>query len=189
VFVSDHGEMLGERQFRFSKYCLYDSSVRVPMILSGSYIPETRRGSEDERPAELIDLVPTLTKIAGLEANPLLPGLDLFGEIKRKGTFCEFHTKNGSGQHLAPALMWRKQDWKLILYLPVPLSAAIEQVDQFQGELYHLSSDPQEWHNLYKDQSHSSIREKLTVELLMHLASTWTRGPFFYDKHDLQALR
>jgi len=29
AFTSDHGEMLGERNFRFSKYCLYDSSVRV----------------------------------------------------------------------------------------------------------------------------------------------------------------
>jgi arylsulfatase A-like enzyme len=34
VFTSDHGDMLGERNYRFTKYCLYDSSVRVPVILS-----------------------------------------------------------------------------------------------------------------------------------------------------------
>ena len=35
LYLSDHGEMLGDRYHRFSKYCLYDGSVRVPMILAG----------------------------------------------------------------------------------------------------------------------------------------------------------
>lgn len=38
--VADHGEMPGERNFRFSKYCLFESSVRVagakpPVTLPG----------------------------------------------------------------------------------------------------------------------------------------------------------
>ncbi|UUZ81889.1 sulfatase-like hydrolase/transferase [Paenibacillus sp. P26] len=188
VFVSDHGEMLGERRFRFSKYCLYDSGVRVPMILSGSYIPEAKRGTVDERPAELVDLVPTLSEVAGLPRNPQLPGLDLFGELQRKGTFCEFHAKATDGRHLPPALMWRKKDWKLILYMPGTIADAVGRVDQFQGELYHLAEDPNEWNNLYGDEQYAAIRERMTGELLMHLACVWTRGPFFYDKQGLEAL-
>ncbi|UUZ97665.1 sulfatase-like hydrolase/transferase [Paenibacillus sp. P25] len=188
VFVSDHGEMLGERRFRFSKYCLYDSGVRVPMILSGSYIPEAKRGTVDERPAELVDLVPTLSEVAGLPRNPQLPGLDLFGELQRKGTFCEFHAKATDGRHLPPALMWRKKDWKLILYMPGTIADAVGRVDQFQGELYHLAEDPNEWNNLYGDEQYAAIRERMTGEPLMHLACVWTRGPFFYDKQGLEAL-
>ncbi|ULL16992.1 DUF229 domain-containing protein [Paenibacillus sp. H1-7] len=188
VFVSDHGEMLGERRYRFSKYCLYDSSVRVPLILSGSLIPEDKRGTVDERPAELIDLVPTLMNVAGLNSNPQLPGLDLFGELQRQGTFCEFHAKGTGGTHMPPALMWRKRDWKLILYLPGGLQNALSRVDQVQGELYHLAEDPNEWNNLYGAAEHAAIRERMTAELLMHLACAWTKGPAFYDKNGLQAL-
>ncbi|UQZ81979.1 Arylsulfatase [Paenibacillus konkukensis] len=191
VFVSDHGEMLGERAYRFSKYCLYDSSVRVPMILSGSYIPEPLRGTIDERPAELVDLVPTLAGVAGSPRNPQLPGLDLLGARQRAGTFCEFHGKGYSNKlsvHSAPSLMWRKKEWKLIMYLPGAIEDAIGRVDRFQGELYHLTDDPNEWNNLYDDEAYSAIRERMTAELLMHLACVWAKGPFFYDRHGLEAL-
>lgn len=154
--------MLGERQHRFSKYCLYDSSVRVPMILAGSYLPQGVQGSVDDRPAELVDLVPTLSKVAGLPGNPQLPGLDLLGETQRLGTFCEFHGKGAEPHHSAPALMWRKQDYKLILYMPGKLGEAIGRIDEFQGELYDLAADPNEWHNRYADENYARIRERMT---------------------------
>ncbi|WP_159887149.1 sulfatase family protein [Paenibacillus puerhi] len=188
VFVSDHGEMLGERQYRFSKYCLFESSVRVPLILSGSRIPQELRGTVDERPAELIDLVPTLVKAAGAEVNPLLPGLDLLGERKRIGSFCEYHSKTSGGLFAAPALMWRKRDWKLILYLPGTLQDAVTRINELQGELYHLADDPGEWVNLYGEAKWAAIRGQMTAELLMHLACSWTRGPFFYDNQGYRAL-
>ena len=191
VFVSDHGEMLGERQYRFSKYCLYDSSVRVPMILSGSSIPEARRGTIDERPAELVDLIPTLAEVAGLPRNPQLPGLDLLGPRLRAGTFCEFHGNGASAGkpvHSAPALMWRKKDWKLIVYLPGAIEDAVSRVDRFRGELYRLSEDPHEWNDVYEDEAYAPVRERMTAELLMHLACSWAKGPFFYDRHGTAAL-
>ncbi|AFH63488.2 sulfatase family protein [Paenibacillus caseinilyticus] len=188
VFCSDHGEMLGERRYRFTKYCLYDSSVRVPLILSGTYVPPALRGTVDDRPAELVDLVPTLSQAAGLPRNPLLPGLDLLGERQRLGTFCEFHGKGAPARHSAPSLMWRKKEWKLILYLPHAISEAVSHVDAYQGELYHLAEDPNEWRNLYGDERHAAIRERMTAELLMHLAAAWSRGPFFYDRHGYEAL-
>ncbi|WP_284645913.1 sulfatase family protein [Paenibacillus silviterrae] len=188
VFVSDHGEMLGERRHRFSKYCLYDSSVRVPLLLSGSALPDSLRGTVDERPAELIDLVPTIASMAGAEVSPLLPGLDLLEEKRRGGTFCEFHRKTEDGLFAAPALMWRKKEWKLILYLPGHLKDAITRLNELQGELYHLTDDPAEWTNLFDQESYAKIREQMTAELLMHLACTWTRGPFFYDNQGYKAL-
>ena len=60
LFASDHGEMLGDRQHRFSKYCLYEGSVRVPLIVAGAGVPEERRGAVDARAAELVDVLPTL---------------------------------------------------------------------------------------------------------------------------------
>ncbi|MBN2183313.1 MAG: sulfatase-like hydrolase/transferase [Sedimentisphaerales bacterium] len=171
VFLSDHGEMLGERNFRFTKYCLYDSSVRVPLILSGSVVPEELRGTVDNRPAELVDIFPTLMKVAGAESEQELPGLDLLSDQQRTGNFCEYH------DGLAPAYMWRKQDWKLILFFDRPLAEARLAVDKARGELYDLKNDPHEWHNLYGNSDYAEIREQMKTELLMHLACAWEGYP------------
>lgn len=189
VFLSDHGEMLGERQYRFTKYNLYDSSVRVPLILSGSYIPERNRGTVDAKPAELVDMVPTLMEAAGLEPNPMLPGVDLLGGLRHRGTFCEFHGKGVTAPHSAPAYMWRTGEWKLILYIEGSVAQAASRVHETRGELYHLLTDPNEWDNLYEREEHSRIREQLKTELLMHLAVSWAKGPFFYDRGGLKPLR
>ena len=114
VCVSDHGEMLGERNFRFSKYCLYDSSVRVPMILSGSAVPTSLRGKIDDCSAELVDLFPTIAHVARFQAPAGLPGSDLLSAPVKVRAFSEFHDGG------APAYMWRKTDWKLIMFLNAP---------------------------------------------------------------------
>jgi arylsulfatase A-like enzyme len=188
VFVSDHGEMLGERQFRFTKYNLYDSSVRVPMILSGSYIPQERRGTFDDLPAELIDLVPTLREVAGLGADLRLPGVHLLHGPRHRGTFCEFHGKGVTAPHSAPAYMWRTQEWKLILYLEGSVRDSASRVEATRGELYHLAEDPHEWSNIYDSGDYAGVREQLKTELLMHLASSWAKGPYFYDRGGFKAL-
>jgi hypothetical protein len=45
IFLSDHGEMLGDRFHRFNKYCLYEGSIRVPMIIAGAGVPEEKQGT------------------------------------------------------------------------------------------------------------------------------------------------
>ncbi|MFD2661124.1 sulfatase family protein [Paenibacillus thailandensis] len=188
VFVSDHGEMLGERRYRFTKYNLYDSSVRVPLILAGSVIPKEKRGTIDDRPAELADLVPTLAKAGGLPENPMLPGSDLLGPAVKRGSFCEFHGKGGSAPHSGPAYMWRTKEWKLILYIEGTIREAAARVGEARGELYHLTEDPNEWTNLYGQPAYAEIRERLKTELLMHLACSWAKGPFFYSRDGVKPL-
>jgi arylsulfatase len=175
VFTSDHGEMLGERR-RFSKYCLYEASVRVPLILAG---PGTRQqGTVDERPAELVDVLPTLLSVAEEPTLPQLPGTSLLAEPARAGSFSEMHGTGYEKAQKAPAYMWRTHDWKLITYLPGDAADAQARVREAQGELYDLRADPRELNNLYGDPDHLSVRERLTGELLMHLASVWARHPW-----------
>jgi arylsulfatase A-like enzyme len=184
VYASDHGEMLGERNFNFTKYCLYDSSVRMPLIVSGGTIPESLRGTTDERPAELLDISPTVCTAAGLPVNPMLPGLDLLGDRLRSGTFCESHGGGlfGEEPQPAPAYMWRTKEWKLILYLPATIVDATCRLDDIRGELYDLRTDPHEWNNLYGSAKHAEVRERMTRELLMHLAVAWAKAPFHWYK-------
>jgi len=171
VFTSDHGEMLGERHYRFTKYCLYDSSVRVPILLSGSVVPEALRGTVDNRPAELVDLYPTLAKVAGTKHQFDAPGLDLLSDQKRKGSFCEYHDSG------APAYMWRTNKWKLILFSDQPMEQAKSSTKPMKGELYDLENDPHEWKNLYNSKKHQKIREQLKTELLEHIAVAFAGFP------------
>lgn len=171
VFTSDHGDMLGERNFRFTKYCLYESSVRVPILLSGSVVPENLRNTIDNRPAELLDIYPTLVKAAGTNQEILSPGLDLLSNQKHKASFCEFHDSG------SPAYMWRTPKWKLILFSDNPLLQARFSPNQIKGELYNLESDPHEWKNLYNDKKYQEIREQLKTELLEHLAFSFAGYP------------
>jgi arylsulfatase A-like enzyme len=177
VFTSDHGEMLGDRR-RFSKYCLYEGSVRVPLILAGPGVPGRLRGAADDRPAELVDVLPTLLSVAGEAKPPEFPGANLLAESARTANFAEMHGKGYTRLQEAPAYMWRTRDWKLITYLPGVVADAGARVHEARGELYDLRADPHEHENLYDDPGHLSVRERLTRELLMHLASAWAKYPF-----------
>lgn len=177
VFCSDHGDMMGERDGLYSKYCLFESSVRVPLILAGDYIKENLRGSSDHRCACLTDIYPTLMAAAGIEKDPRLPGIDLLSEMTHKGQFCEFHGGGTEIPRPAPALMWRNSDYKLILYR----HGTILTEEELHGELYDLKNDPHEWHNLYYDPAYRDEREKLTLELIAHTSGAFARCPAYGD--------
>lgn len=188
VFTSDHGDLMSERHYMFRKYNLYDSSVRVPLVLSGSCIPKDKTGTVDNRPAEHIDLYPTIASIANGHVDPRLPGINLLKETRRKGSFSEFHGLTKEGFQASPAYMWRNEEFKLILYLDGALKDNFLNVDDVKGELYNLKEDPNEWENLYEEDSCRDIRESMKTELLMHLACTYARGPMYYDAKDYYRL-
>lgn len=177
VFTSDHGEMLGDRNHRFSKFCLYEGSVRVPLILSGGRVPADSRGLCDKRPTELVDLVPTLLTAAGIPPSAELPGLDLLSNRNRLGAFAEFHGSGYEKNQLGPVYMWRTNRWKLILQIPGFVADAVDRIDQTQGELFDLSVDPVELNNLYEKPALAGVSEQMTRDLLMHLAACWARYP------------
>lgn len=59
LFLADHGDMLGERGLWY-KMSFYDGSARVPLIMAGPGVPQTRIRSN----AGLVDILPTLVDLA-----------------------------------------------------------------------------------------------------------------------------
>ncbi len=178
LFCSDHGEMLGERLYRTGKYNLYDGSVRVPLILSGSVVPENRRGEISDAPASLIDVLPTLLDGAGVEPPVVYPGIRLLDEHhENAGVYAEYHGAGCEKPERAPALMWRTKKWKLILYAPVELRSRSAALKRLEGELYNLELDPHEFNNLFDKQSVQDIQQKMTQELLGHVAMSSSLFP------------
>ena len=167
--------MLGDRG-RVSKYCLYEGSVRVPMLVAGPGV--SRLGIVDERPAELVDVVPTLLDAAGAEIPEVLPGVSLLSDFNRGGTFAEFHGRGYEEYQRAPAIMWRTNDMKLILYMTGRLWDACHEYEKLSGELYNLAEDPLELKNLYDDKDYSEVRERMTAEVLMHVMCCSGKYPY-----------
>ncbi|AWB28329.1 sulfatase [Halococcoides cellulosivorans] len=65
VVVADHGENLGDHGLMDHQYCLYDSLVHVPLVISGGAF----EGWGDLHEfVSLADIVPTLLDAAGVEA-------------------------------------------------------------------------------------------------------------------------
>ena len=186
VFLSDHGEMLSERGYRFSKYCFYEGSVRVPIIYAGPAISAEQHNTVDSRYVELVDVLPTLRDLADLEGRPELPGRSILqpGHL-RFGGYCEMHGKGYERHQKTPAVMWRTKDWKLILSLDGFWAGARDAISQPLGELFNLTEDPNEWVNCYDDPSCLEIRESLTRDLLMHLVYSNAAWPHIPGRPDL----
>lgn len=166
IYASDHGEMLGERYYRFNKYCLFEHSVRVPLIVAGTAVAKESRGTIDHRPAELVDLLPTIIKVAGVSGCGQKPGEDLLSAGSRKAGFCEFN------DHPAiVSFMWRTPECKLILSFPKDClrTGVARPADVIAGELYDLKTDPREWNDLYEKAEYRAVRQRMSEELIAHL--------------------
>jgi len=76
VFFSDHGEELYQRNYYFMHSCsVYDSVLHVPLVFRlPGVLPA---GRLVEGIAELVDIVPTAARLAGLPPPPWAQGRDL----------------------------------------------------------------------------------------------------------------
>lgn len=86
VVFSDHGWHLGEKN-HVAKQTLWTRSTRVPMIIvPPKRLKDTPRGVRCDRPAELLDVYPTLLDAAGLEpagTDKQLDGLSLLPRLAK----------------------------------------------------------------------------------------------------------
>jgi choline-sulfatase len=135
IFTSDHGEMLGERGMWF-KMCLFEGSVRVPLIIAG---PGWPAGAARPENTSLLDLAPTILAQAADAARPTaFEGRDLLplarGEAPDwpQDVHCEY-TAEGCDE---PWLMLRRGARKMIW------SAT------HGPQLFDLAQDPHEAHDL-----------------------------------------
>jgi choline-sulfatase len=150
VVVSDHGEMLGNKGI-WSTSAMYEDSVGVPLIISGPGFPV---GRVVETPTSNIDLAPTLVAAGGGKADGAWRGGNLGElaarpEVLNRVVFSEYH----AGGSDTAFFMLRKGKYKYIAYVGYP------------PELFDLSVDPREGHNLAEDMRYAAIRRDLDAEL------------------------
>lgn len=136
VFSGDHGDMLGERGLWY-KMSYFESSVRVPMLISYPKWFEPHRVTEN---VSTLDILPTMCDLVGTKPIEGLPmdGLSLLPHLKGEGghdtVFAEY---TGEGT-VSPLMMIRRGPWK---YVICPADGS---------QLYNLDTDPSELNDLAK---------------------------------------
>src|SRR4051794_35407050 len=68
VFMSDHGEMLGDHGFYLKGPFFYEPAVRVPLLISWPGV--VRDALRTSALVEMVDLAPTLLEAVGLPRHP-----------------------------------------------------------------------------------------------------------------------
>jgi len=163
VFLSDHGEMLGDHG-RLRKSTFHESSVRIPLIARWpGRIPQN---NVSEALAEIVDVFPTVVEACGAEPSARCLGRSLwpvFGQPNGEVKDCQVSEVVAFGE---ARLMLRSRQWKLAI-----------DAQNVAYMLYDLQSDPQEQRNLVMDPA----AKPLLLQLRRHLASTlgqlqWSAG-------------
>lgn len=142
VLWSDHGWHLGEKLIT-GKNTLWERSTRVPLVFAG---PGISKGARCSRPAELLDIFPTLLELAAMPARSDLEGHSLVPQLKDANAPREWPaiTTHNQGNHAI-----RTEDWRYIRYA------------DGSEELYDEKADPNEWTNLAKDPKFAAKKAEL----------------------------
>jgi arylsulfatase A-like enzyme/Tfp pilus assembly protein PilF len=141
VIVGDHGESLGEHEEHEHGLTLYNGALHVPWIWAGWGV--TSSGRRVPQPVSLIDFRLTLLEVLGLSdaestsggsLRPALAGEDIAAEACYAAT-----DEPLLAQGWSPLRSLTTERWK---YIRSP-----------EPELYDLTNDPQELHNLAADRA------------------------------------
>jgi len=162
LFVSDHGEMLGDHLL-FQKAKPYQGSVQVPLFLSGQerYVG---RGVRTDL-VELRDVMPTLLELAGAAIPDTVDGMSLLHPVERTWLHGE-HTLGRDSMHYIVT----KRD-KYIWYSQTG-----------EERYFDLEQDPHECHNAIHDRACAQRAAQLKAQLIQALAG---REEGYSDGHQL----
>jgi len=147
IFTADHGESLTEHDFYFDhgEY-LYETCVRVPLLMR---FPDRRyAGRRQPGQVRLVDLAPTILAVAGVRAPagdgvsllPLLDGTEPAGERISVGSLYAGRGEDARARYYVRAGGY-KLIWSFDRRADLSDRPALE-------ELYDLTTDPGEVHNL-----------------------------------------
>jgi len=156
IFLSDHGEMLGERGLWY-KMSFFEWSARVPLIFQFPQKFEHRRVKEV---VSLVDIMPTLVDIAAngktMTSADIMDGCSLLpwlagGKTEKPRTVQGELLCEGA---ISPVLMLRRGPFKYVYSEPDP------------DQLYNLQNDPCELDNLVKQKEFSKILQDFRDEAM-----------------------
>ncbi|MBK8741393.1 MAG: sulfatase-like hydrolase/transferase [Betaproteobacteria bacterium] len=174
VFMSDHGELLGDHGLILKGCRFFEGLVHIPLIFSW---PERyAKGVRSEALVEAVDVAPTLLEAAGLPVPESMQGRSLGSLLEGRAdahrhkpyVVTEFHDSIGGPKHTdhTHGSMVFDGRYKSVVYHGHRI-----------GELYDLQDDPGEFDNLWDDNGARDLKLERLKAHLDALAGTISAGP------------
>ncbi len=165
IYMSDHGEMMGDHGIFLKGPYFYEGAIRVPLIIRwpGKY----KAGLRSDALVELVDIAPTLLEAAGLtipagvQGRSLTPLLTGQTTAHRDSIYCEFFDSYALYDPPPMAACVRTERYKLAYYQKLNT-----------GELYDLEKDPTETYNLWDSSNAKPAREEMMHTLVARMVDT-----------------
>lgn len=171
VFVSDHGDMLGERGLWF-KMSFFEGSARVPLMIAA---PSLGTGRVDQ-PVSTLDVLPTLAELTGVSLARIMPWTDgesLVPVATGTGTRGAVPMQYAAEGSYAPMIALREGRYKYCVCALDP------------PQLFDLEADPLERTNLAGRPEHAETQARLAAAI----AARWSLDQFDADVRASQARR
>ncbi len=157
VFTSDHGDCLTDHGHS-QKWTMYEQITRIPMIVwsPGRY----DAGKVVDGLCQQMDIGPTLLELANVEVPDTMEARTLAAPLAgeewepRDFVYAE-HGRDGILDSTDFMTMVRDDRWKLVHF-----------VDEDEGQLFDLETDPDEMVNLWRDPASAEQKQRLLTEML-----------------------
>lgn len=173
AFTSDHGNHFRTRNDEYKRSC-HDSSVRVPMAISG---PGFDGGGRIDRPISTIDLAPTLLDAAGLGVPEAMDGHSILPLVRDSDAeFPDEVFLQVSESELGRSI--RTSRWKYHVLAPDADPWNDLASDRYvETELFDLVNDPHELRNLAGSAAHRLVADELRERLIKRMVEAGEEAP------------
>lgn len=157
IFMSDHGEGLGEHGEDEHGLLLYREAIQVPLILK---LPKgSQKGSSVAAPVELIDIFPTISDAFGAKGSH--PGRSLLDTAS--GKFKDERPIYSETYY--PRLHFGWSDMHSLI------SGANHYIHAPKAELYDVASDPAETKNVLMENRRAYVSLRERIQPFIHAAA------------------
>lgn len=174
LFLSDHGDMLGDHNLWRKSYG-YEPSAHIPMLMK---LPEAMEcggtGHVVSNPVELRDIVPTLLDVAGAPIPQSLEGRSLIELLRTGGSGWREFIDLEHDICYGPENHWNgltDGQWKYLFF-----------AKDGNEQLFDLRNDPSETQDLAGQPGYSQVLREWRNRLVKHLEE---RGPSWVKNGEL----
>jgi arylsulfatase A-like enzyme len=169
IITADHGEMLGEQHMLDHQYALYQPLLHVPLIV---HYPSHFAAGRDPRPVSHFDIFPTLLELAGVKGPPGCESraVSLLRPLEQRVRIADYPTPLAdpfkSVARRYPGFDGAPWNRGLLAYVEPPYK--LIRGSDGRNELYQLTADPAEAHDLSASTPEQLLRMNAGLDAYLH---------------------
>lgn len=183
VFLSDHGELMGDHGMYCKGPFHYEGLLRIPMMMAWpGHLPE---GKREQGLVSLLDFMPTILELAGIDypegavkawegpyaGKKLYPGSPLPGKSlvslmcgREPGGSDSILVEDDDDIRQVFLRTLITQEYKITVYS-----------ERTYGELFDLKNDPEEQNNVWEEKAYQKIKLEMIWKLMQKLIQNQDR--------------